>query len=96
MERTTFGNGLRLMCRQQITAGENETEEMQKGKVVLTIQDDTATEAQIVALSQDAAIIDYGLYKIVFAEEKSSVIEILVIITEDSNVYGCLLNTARY
>lgn len=34
----------------KITARENKTEEMQKGKVVLTIQDDTTTETQAVEI----------------------------------------------
>ena len=56
----------------KITARENETEEMQKGKVVLTVQDDTATETRTVELNQNAATIEYGSYKIAFAEEKVS------------------------
>lgn len=56
----------------KITARENKTEEMQKGKVVLTVQDDTATKTQTVELNQDAATIEYGSYKIAFAEEKVS------------------------
>lgn len=55
----------------KITARENETEE-KKGKVILTVQDDTATETRTVELAQDAATIEYGSYKIAFAEEKVS------------------------
>lgn len=56
----------------KVTTGENETEEMQKGKIVLTVQDDTATETRTVELNQNAATIEYGSYKIAFAEEKTS------------------------
>ena len=56
----------------KVTARENETEKMQKGNIVLTVQDDTATETRTVELNQDAATIEYGSYKIAFAEEKVS------------------------
>ena len=36
----------------KITVRENETEEMQKGKVVLTVQNDTATETRTVELAR--------------------------------------------
>lgn len=52
----------------QITAKENETEEMLKGKVIVTLQDDGLTEVQTVELNQDVATVEYGSYKIAFAE----------------------------
>lgn len=56
----------------KITAKENETEKVEKGKVILTVQDGTAIKTQTVEFNQDSATIEYGSYKIVFAEEKAS------------------------
>ena len=47
----------------KITARENETEKMQKEKVVLTVQEDIAAETRTVKLNQDAATIEYDSYK---------------------------------
>lgn len=56
----------------QITAKENETEEILKGKVIITLQDDGSIETQTVELNQDAATVEFGSYKIVFAEDNVS------------------------
>lgn len=56
----------------QITAKENETEEILKGKVIVTLQDDASTETQTVELTQDAATVEYGAYKIAFEAEQVS------------------------
>ncbi len=56
----------------QITAKENEIEEILKGKVIVTLQDDASTETQTVELTQDAATVEYGAYKIAFEAEQVS------------------------
>lgn len=56
----------------QITAKENETEEILKGKLVLTVQDESGIETQALELVQEAAIIQYGVYRIAFENERAS------------------------
>lgn len=56
----------------KITAKENKTKQMQKGKVILAIEDDSVTEIQTLELNQDAATMEYGAYKITFEHEQAS------------------------
>lgn len=56
----------------KITARENKTEQMQRGKVILAIEDDSVTEIQTLELNQDAATMEYGAYKITFEHEQAS------------------------
>lgn len=65
VETTQNGGSYQL----RITAKENQEEAEQFGKITITTEGEATVQSQVIELRQDAATVEYGAYKIAFAQD---------------------------
>ena len=68
VETTQNGGSYEL----RITAKENQQEDEQFGKITIMTEGEATVQSQVIELRQDGATVEYGAYKIAFAETEYS------------------------